>query len=326
MAEGGTAKHNRAGIVLVLVLVLVGLIAGLALNMLYLSRVRHRTKSSSLDSARLRAALTDEALQALQRLADDEDLRVDWPGENWARVVEYKTPDNVAIWCRTGDLNARFDINNIYIESFPAQQELKEGFMDFLTYFGDYRPINRVDALRDWVDPDTEGPRETAWYKEQEYGYACPDTWLNSFAELCLVEGFSRDYLTADRELPLAQTRSSLIEAVTILPGMRRSPVAINVNTAPPLVLRAYAGMGGGGWVDYLLTARAAQPLAGLNGLLAVVDEAVAVRLRQFLAVQSSFFQVTVKGFLNNRAEELQVLARRDSTSGDIHVLRWVMN
>jgi len=322
-----TNTDRQSGMILILVLVLLGLIAALVTNMLFLSRMRFRQHESLLTHAILRAALTDAAIQAMKRLADDEDLDVDHPDEPWAKSQEYTTPNGVSVWVNITDENAKFDVNNAYLEGLTNQQVLvSETLMDVLTAFGDYTPVNRAQALIDWVDADTEGFRESAWYEANERPYGCPNTWIASLSEIPSISEFSKDYLTKEREMMLSSSRRAIVNQITVIPDARRVPVPVNINSASPAVLRSLAGITQDAWVDYVIAFRIERPLTSLTSLLTLVDDKQKGKLNLYLDVKSSTFLITAKAFFGTNSEELQVLVRRDSANGSVKVLRWIMS
>ncbi|MDD2236160.1 MAG: type II secretion system protein GspK [Kiritimatiellae bacterium] len=317
---------KKTGIILLPVLIILGLAAALTINMLFLSRLRLRERESILHTAQLHAALTDAALQAMQRLADDEDLQADHPKETWAQSLEYTTPTGISLWIGITDQNSKFDLNNVWFESTPNEQLLaQDALMDMLTYLGDYNPVDRIQALADWVDPDEDGFRESDWYEENDLSNRCPNAWLNTISELTRVAGFSKDYLTNRHEWARSSSSYTLRDYLAVIPGSRRSPVPINVNTAPPALLRAVAGIGQDTWVDYLLTFRANGALTSLDPLMAIVDASKADYLRKILDVRSTVYAIHVRAFQGDHTARLLALVRRDPTDGGVQVLQWML-
>lgn len=317
---------QQTGIILLPVLVILGLAAALTTSMLFLSNIRLRERAYMLRTAQLRAALTDAALTAMQRLADDEDLLCDHPAEPWAQHLEYTTPDGVAVWIGITDQNRLFDLNNAWYASDPAEQMLvQNAFMDMLTYLGDYDPVNRVQALTDWIDPDEDGFRESDWYAGQGLSNCCPNTWLNTLADLTNIAGFSKDYLTNQHEWARSSTTYALRDYLTVIPGERRSPAAVNVNTAPAAVLRGVAGIGQDAWVDYLITFRTDGALTSLDPLMAVVDPLKAQYLRKVLDVRSTVYAIHVRAFKAEQSARLIAVVRRNTTDGRVEVLQWIL-
>ena len=197
--------------------------------------------------------------------------------------------------------------------------------MDMLTYLGDYNPVDRIQALTDWIDPDEDGFRESDWYADNDLSNRCPNAWLNTLSELTQVAGFSKDYLTNSHERARSSSSYTLRDYLTIIPISRRSPVPINVNTASAPLLRAIAGIGQDAWVDYLLTFRANGPLTSLDPLMAIVDPVKADYLRKVLDVRSTVYALRIRAFQGDHTAQLLALVRRDPTDGNVQVLQWML-
>lgn len=316
---------SRSGTILPMVLALLALMAGLAANLIHQSSLRHREKLVTLQRARLHASMTDAVIQALQRLADDTDLRVDHPGEDWAKPHEYTTPDGISLWTKTIDQNRFLDLNNIVLQTNPETEEsARRHLADFLTYFGDYDSLLRIDALADWIDADDAGTRETPYYAERTPPRTCPNTWLTALSEATQVDGFSHEYFNALRDLPRVVAAQKLTDHLSVIPGARRQPTPVNANTASPILLRALIGLSQDEWVTYLIGLRANAPLSSLDPFFSILEPSQAASWKPFLDVRSSFFLVTVKAYAQASQATLQVQARRDPSTGDVHVLRWV--
>lgn len=320
------AESRRQGMVLILVIILLGLVTALVVQSQLSARAALRSAEHRLRTARLRAALTDAARSALARIADD---RTEWDHyeEPWALAREITTPDGVSLWIKPVDENAFFDLNNLYVESASqAIRPAQEIVMDLLTLCSDFTPITRVQALVDWIDPDSDGFREAAFYAEKDPPYEPPNTWLSTRAELPLVEGFSRDYFRRrgrrDTDNPFD---SDVLDCVTVIPDRRSSPVPVNVNTASRAVLLGVAGLEYEQWVQYILVLREEGPLVSLDSVFAAAPEELESFVRPYLGVSSAYFRLEIRGYLEGLSRELFVLARRRS-DGDMEILRWVFS
>jgi type II secretory pathway component PulK len=312
--------------VLILVIILLGLVTALVVQSQLSARAALRSAEHQLRAARLRAALTDAARLALERIADDK-TEWDHPDEPWAQAREISTPDGVSLWIKPVDENAFFDLNNLYMESASqTMRPAQEIVMDLLTLCSDFTPITRVQALVDWIDPDSEGFREAAFYAEKDPPYEPPNTWLSTRAELPLVEGFSRDYLRRRGRQDIKNPfEADVLDCVTVIPDRRSSPIPVNVNTAPRAVLLGVAGLEYEQWVQYILVLREEGPLVSLDSVFAAAPEELESLVRPYLGISSAYFRVEVRGYLEGLSRELFVLARRRS-EGDVEVLRWVFS
>ncbi len=176
-----------------------------------------------------------------------------------------------------------------------------------------------VDALIDWLDADndvtgSEGAEED-YYKQ--LGYDCKNGPLDSLDELLLVRGFDKELLI-DRNL-----RSFL----TIAPTDGK----INLNTAPPEVLKAVLGT---------QTTALAQPMSESDiqnlvqyreehDLKDVKDMMSAVKISQtevgmvtpLVKVSSSYFTVYSKCTIDKVVKNVEALLKRDGTT--VTIISW---
>lgn len=320
-----TAAPGRRGLVLVLVLVVLGLVAGLVIEAQVIADATQRLEERRFRASELRAALAETARLALQRLANDDLPDVDHLEEDWGAPLEIEYPSGISAWARVTDENRYFDLNNLYIEAESGSwRPADEIVMDLLTLCGDFTPIDRVDALRDWIDPDEDGFRETPYYRDQDVPYDCADRWLSTWEELFHVAGFSREYFKRHERYSSREAfRADVVDCITVIPGRRSQPVPVNVNTAPREVLLGIIGLDQESLVEYILVLREERPLVSLDAFAAAADPIRLESVRPYLEVRSGTFRLTARAFAEGQSAEVRVLARRDS-EGNVHVLQWV--
>jgi type II secretory pathway component PulK len=311
--------------VLVLVLVLLGLIAGLVLEAVVTARSTLELETVHLQSVRLQAAAVDAVRHALQQLADDEMLSVDHEKEEWAKPIERKHPSGISTWVRITDENRRFDLNNLHVEAEDLKMKpAAEVVMDILTLCGDFTPIEKVQSLIDWIDPDDDGFRETAYYEQQDPPYDPANTWLKTWSELPHVAGLTRSYFVPRERFESGETfRADVVDCVAVLPGRRSKPVPVNVNTAPREVLLGVLGLEQEELAQYIVLLRKEHPLVSLEPIAMVADPLVIDLAGPYLDVKSNTFRVEARAFEEGRSAQLWALVRRDG-KGSVRVLRWV--
>lgn len=326
-AAGGNTLNPQSGAAFILVMVLLALLTMMLLQSQWLARSSHRLQEGYLLDARLRASAT-QALQAgLRRLANDPDLQVDSLEDEWAQDVELEWPDGSAHVVRITDMNRFFDINNLYLET--ANRDLRPGgiiLMDLMTEAGQFTPVEIVEAIQDWIDPDREGYREAWYYDQEKLGYLPPNGWLKSWGELLLVDGVQREtWKPLERYGRVRRYEAGLLDMTAILPGRRRSPHPVNLNTASIETLRGVLGPQLEGGAASVISLRSAGPLNSYSLLAARIANPLAFEaVRPYLSFRSEFFSVYVRSYLEGRTLESAALARRDE-QGAVHVLRWVM-
>ncbi|MGD9873669.1 MAG: type II secretion system minor pseudopilin GspK [Kiritimatiellia bacterium] len=317
-------QTGKRGMVLVLVLVLLGVITMLVVQAQVGAILNLRLRDSEMQQARLREVLTTTVLEALQKLADDDMLSVDHLSEPWAQPLEIEYPSGISVWASITDAQASFDLNNLHCEIPPkTAQTPAEALMNIMTLCGDFSPVERTDALRDWIDPDSDGFYETDFYSRREPPYAAANSWLNGWHEIGFIEGLSHDYFLSPGQPSESSASAGLPDCLSVIPGHRTSPVPVNVNTAPREVLTGIAGLGQEEWARQILVMRKASPVISIEPLLEAAGGDPEL-LRPMLDVKSSVFCVKASAFYDNHTADLWALVRRDD-NGEVSIVRWVM-
>ena len=258
-------------------------------------------------------------------LADDEDLACDHAGERWAGTKEIRTPAGIGVRVSVTDANRRFDLNNLSVPAGPAAGRAPaDVVLDILTLCGDFAPVERVEALRDWMDPDDQGATDTPYYAKLKPPYRAANAPLESWGDLPHVRHFSRGYFAPhERHASSEPYSANPVDSLDVLPGTRTRPVPVNVNTAGREVLLGVLGIESESLAQWILSARAASPLRSSDSILGSLDPERAAAIEPLLDVRSSFFTVDTRAYAQGRSERLHVLARRGSR-GDVEVLQWV--
>jgi len=317
----------ESGMTLVLILVLLSLISALILHAQHAARLARRSAEKELALTRLELAVQDEVFYVLQKLADDPDQRVDHLGKFWSSLHESERPDGIGVAIQIEDLNRRFDLNNIRPgDAFAYADHSERMIMDLLTRCGDYDSLERVEALRDWVDPDEEGRREGAFYRTRDPFFRVPGTWLQGWGELLHIEGFSPAYF--DRmdkpDAAFGVQDAAWMDVFTMIPGPRAGVTPVNINTASQTVLEGMLGMEREPLIRYILLTRADRPFRSIDGLLAAADPALIRDFRPYLDVRSSHFEVRARASDPLRhALEVRAWIHRDP-QGVVRILRWM--
>lgn len=313
----------RAGSVLLLVLVLLGLVAALVVHSQLLARSRLQREQTHLRSTELRRAAEDGARAALQRLADDPDLQADHSNETWAVSEELVTPLGISTLVRVDDENRLFDLNNLRATISPGQRRPDDILMDLMTLCGDFTPSLRVNALTDFVDADDAGPRESDFYERQDPPQRCPNRVLYGWAEVMNVEGWTRELFARHTRSRLPGSfDANLTDCVTVLPVPRERPLPLNVNTASREALIGVLGVGQEYLVNTIITLRALKPIRNLEPLAVLSEPDYFESVRPYLAVHSSFFRIQARAYAEGRTAILDVLASR-TADGHVDILAW---
>lgn len=314
---------GQEGAALVMVLVIVALIAGLVLEAQIAARAALRAEQQALVRSRLHEAAAGAAYAALQRLADDPDLRLDHTNETWAATEEATDPAGVSTRVNVTDEDRYVNLNRLAAAD-EGGRPAADVLMDIMTLCGDFAPVDRVESLASWMDPDDDGFAESALYRERTPPYQAANRPLYAWSELAWVNGFSRAYFARHEHMSRRETfNADLVDCVTVAPGADNAHAKVNVNTAPADVLLGVLGLPYDGIVRTILAARATEPLGSIEPLLAAADPVLAEFARAWLGVKSGLFLVDAQAYGEGQSERLRALARR-GPEGTVDVLQWV--
>lgn len=318
-------SHRRRGSALILALSVLGVLLVLLGHLLLEARAGAALAAARLERDRLGALAEDAVRRALQRLADDEDLLCDHPDEPWAREESLATPSGDRVRTTVVDVNRRFDVNNLALEASASPRLPAEDILtDIFLLCGDAEPGPRVAALRDWIDADRDGPFETAHYEDLTPRRMPTHRPLESWAEWRWVAGFSESWL-ADPSLGAAPPGShpSLSDLLAVVPGPRRRPTAVNLNTAPEALLLVLFGRSQRHVASAVVALRSAAPLRSIDGLAALADPLRMSRLLPYIDVKSDRYHIEAVASGGGAEARVRALAQRDP-DGTVRVLRWI--
>jgi type II secretory pathway component PulK len=314
----------RRGGVLVLTLVLLALLTLLLVQAQALARGRLRAETSADQSATLRRAATESVWSALQRLADDADLAVDTTNETWAAREEITSPLGISTMTRVQDGARRFDLNNLTLTTATGVRSSEDVVMDLMTMCGDFTPVARVAALRDYLDQDRVGLYEADFCAKQVPPVACPNRLLYSWGELLPTAGWSRDAFQRHPQTSSLRTfEADLVDSLTLIPLARERPLPININTASRETLTGVLGLGQDALVAAILTLRSIKPIRDLEALSVMAEPGFFETVQPYLSVRSSIFEVESLAYANGRTERVRALASR-GRDGRVDVVQWL--
>lgn len=321
-----TPDPKKEGMVLILVLVLLGMMAALILHLQQSAYIGRQADARLLQQTRLRAALQDEGLRRIQALADQPEHRFHHAEQAWAETVEIERPDGITTVSRITDLNRYLDVNNLFLpDDFPGPNLTEDALIEAMTHAADFTPIERIEAIRDWIDPDDEGIRETAYYMNLTPPYEVPNAWMHTWHEFNWIAGFEPSYFEIKPLYRVGRAfEANITDLLTVIPGPRRRPIPVNINTADLTLLTSLGGSGFEELARFIQLRRAEQPFETLETLLARVDESLFTFMRPFLAVRSTHFIVEVQAIETPYRARLRALLTLDD-EGEIRIRQWVI-
>jgi len=316
---------DRRGSVLVFVILLAAVLTGLVLFAQLQARRELVTTARALTQLMLHQAAAEGLRAALTRLAADDEPAVDHLRKPWALPQLATNPAGVVVAVRITDENRFFDWNNLAIPPLgPQARSASDIAMDLMNLGGDYAPVDRLAALGDWVDDDSNGLWETPFYRQQSPPSTAANRPLFAWSELLHVHAFSRDlFRPHEGEAIFSRAATNLLDSFTIVPVPRDHPVRVNVNTASREVLLAIAGVDQASAVQQLLALREGGPLRSLQPIRRAVSPAMQDAVERFLDVRSLYFRIEAVALQDGQSEHIFALARRNE-NGALAIVQWI--
>lgn len=236
------APAHQTGVALITALLIISLVTMIAVEMMSAQQLSIRRTGNHL--------IWDQALQYAQGgevwargilkrdLDDDQKTEMtDHLNEDWASELPMTPIEGGAIGGVIQDLQARFNVNNLYQDNSAdannnqaGEQQAKNALQAFKQLLFDL-DINTsiADAVADWMDPNIDarfpdGAEDLA-YQEGKSPYRTANRRLAHISELRLIKGI--DHKVYDKLLPY----------VTALPSF----TTVNINTASAPVIASLA-------------------------------------------------------------------------------------
>jgi general secretion pathway protein K len=208
-------------------------------------------------------------------LQDNDNTQDAWRLDNKSRILKFPAGE-VEVWVadEAGKINLNQAKENILLKLFMVLN------------FSEIKSRTMVDSIIDWRTRG-EQPRpygaKSSYYLLFEPPYVSKNSRFETVEELAWVRGFEN---------------SSIIPKLTDFLTVQATGPAININTAPPQVLRA-AGFSDDS-VATIIMARQQGSLKNLQEIGALLPDPLLAQRQQFSFVSSLFFTIKSKGMVNN--------------------------
>jgi general secretion pathway protein K len=271
-------EDKQRGVALVTALLVVSLATVAAVAMATRLQVDVRRTGNLLHGEQAYAyALAAESWASVILQRDANDSKIDTLGEDWATALPPIAVEGGYVSGRIEDLQGRFNINNLVgADGKPSEPDLEYfkrllGLLELET--------GLATALLDWIDADInatfpDGAEDDSYLRETP-PYRAANRPLVSISELRLVKGYSAEIV-------------ALLEPyITALP----EPTALNVNTAPALVLQALHAELDPTDAEQIIEARGDDGFPELEDFLAL-DALAGLQLDVDVGVKSDWFNV----------------------------------
>ena len=319
-----TPFHDKRGIAIVIVLLVVAIIVPVTIQF------NRTTRSSVFEAANLSDAVrlsyvAKSGFNAGKAALIYHKGSVDTLTEDWANM------DKMA--AQFGDLftDASLRINiedesgkipiNLFLKNDAVNPDVKEMLTRLLSL-----PEFRLDpdkvqeiinSLKDWMDKDDEVTAtgaETAYYKGLDQPYAAKNAPIENLEELLMIKGVTRAIYYGTDSTP------GLVNYLTLY-GTGK----ININTAPKLILRILSKDMTPEMVNEMDTYRRipGNDLSDPTWFRKLNSTRDVLVNQNWIMTQSDRFLITATGFVNNMSQAVSGAVLRDRNKGTLKLLSW---
>lgn len=295
---------DQRGAALLTVLLVTGLITVVAVAMISRQQIDIRRTANILEADQAYWLAKGSETWAVNLLTrDQEQGAVDTLAEEWAQGL---FPMPVAGGMVSGsiiDLQGRFNLNNLLAADRGLEENSRLQFRRLLTICS--LPPQVLDGVVDWLDNDGDRGWAEDWaYANLDTPYRTANQRMMSPSELLQVQGMT------------AKGYRCLEPLVCTLPAK----TAININTAPALVLASLADGLSGGQAEVMATTRPAKGYGEITHFLAAPEWAGLDLTGAYLTVDTHFFMVESRTSMGRAKCTLFSLVHRDQ--GRVRVLQ----
>ncbi len=289
--------ENQRGMVLLLVLVVVALLTALLSEFSFSSLVDLRLAETFRDTTRS-YYLASGGVRAGQMLLKEDTNSYDGPDELWSQgVVNYPVGDGT-VSITIEDLGGKVDLNKLVTGLGNIDPVVKDRCLRLFSDLQLADPAGLVDALIDWLDPDSdEQPlgAESPYYLGLPHPYPAKNGPLDSLDELLLIKGFDSEVVAI------------LAPHVTVYGSDR-----INVNSASKEVLLALSDQMDEAAVKRIIDTRQEQPFKNLQQLQQLPGmETLYGAIYTYIDVKSDTFRIRSLGQVGDGSRTVEAVVRK---------------
>jgi general secretion pathway protein K len=316
---------DNSGMALILTILVISLIVALTLQFNISMRSNLYAAANLRDGIKLGCIARSGFNGALAVLHEDASSgNVDTLHEAWAhlRILSESSAslfDEGRFVVEIADHSGRIQINQLVEKDGEVNDTQKGLLMRFLGLpefnLDPEEAGNIVDAIKDWIDPDSEPTRfgaEDAYYQALEKPYPCKNAPVEFLDELLLVRGITQELFYGSGEKPG-------ISAYLSPHGNGK----ININTADPLVLRALSDQIDQDLAEDMVAYREDEDndLSDPKWYKKVPGMSDVSILETLLTPSSTYFEITSEGFKGSMAKRIEgVVERKEKT---LNILSW---
>ncbi|MFH1625257.1 MAG: type II secretion system minor pseudopilin GspK [Pseudomonadota bacterium] len=316
---------NDRGIALILTILIVSLIVVLTLQFNTTMRSHLHAAENLSDGIKLRCIARSGFNGARAILYEDAlSGNIDTLYEPWA-LAELFSEGSASLFeegrlsVGIADLSGKIQINQLVNEGGTYNTIQKELLMRFLgsPEFGlpSEEMETIVDAIKDWIDTDSETTRfgaENAYYETLERPYPCKNAPLEFPEELLLVRGITAELFYGSGEKP------GIFQYISVYGDGK-----ININTANSLVIRALSENIDKDVAEDMISYRENEDndLSDFTWYKKGTGMADVSIPDSLLTTSSTYFEITSEGFKGTMSKRIKgVVERKD---GKLQILSW---
>ena len=315
---------NNRGVALIVVILMVSVIVALTVEFNRSTRDGLYSTANLSDGIRL-YYVAKSGFNGGEALLMEDQNNVDALTEQWARL-ELLSAQSEAFF-RQGsfrvlieDEAGKIPLNKL-INGTVYNQPVKDLLVRLLSLpefkLEPGRAGEIVDAIKDWLDKDDEVTglgAESSYYRSLATPYAAKNGFLDCIDDLLMVKGVTKELYYGTKETP------ALKGCLTVY-----GEGAINVNTAPKLVLRALSPELSPENVDRMDVYRRTEgnDLADVNWYRKIPGLQGITMSYNLLVVKSSYFTLISTGILGKMKQTVTGTIRKGQERGSAELLSW---
>ena len=315
--------HNNRGIALITVILIIAILMAVAIELNRSSRADIYDAANLSDGIKLTYIAKSGFYGAAALLANSNNDYITLR-DNWAQTeilsMQSKTLFTDGYFIATVEDEAgKIPLNNL-INGNKYNPDIKDILIRLLSQpeFGlDEGKINEIiDSIKDWIDADEEvtgAGAESSYYASLDPPYEAKNAPLDCIEELLMVKGITNEIFNGTKEKP------GLAQYVTT-----DSDGAININTAPKMVLRALSAEISTELADKMDEYRRKEgnDLSSPQWYKQVPGMENVTIKPELITVKSNYFKIISVGSMKNMVQSLSGVVKR-SEQKSFQIIKW---
>jgi len=311
--------HNNRGIALITVILIISIIVAVAIELNRSTRAAIYDAANISDGIKL-TYIAKSGFYGAAALFTNSDNNYDTLRDNWAKSDILSAQSTTlftdgSFMTIVEDEAGKIPLNKL-VNGNEYNPVIKEILIRLLIQpeFGiDEKKANEiVDSIKDWIDADnlvTGFGAETSYYSSLDPPYEAKNAQLDCIEELLMVKGITQEIFNGTKDKP------GLARYVTA-----DSDGAINVNTAPKMVLRALSPDITVELADKMdeYRRRDGNDLSSTAWFLSMAGVTIKPEL---ITVKSNYFKIISVGSMKNMQQSLSGVVKRSGKS--VQIIKW---